>query len=177
MDNSEIDKLNQSMQNFSRLKDLKLKVIQNVHDEGYNKQDIEKLISNSIQQQENGLLVNKDTDLAKYQKMSVLYYPAYQRINDNQNILKDFREKSKILFPQIVNIEGGSVNTINEQGEVKALKFMVIVYVKEQLSANEVNKLKSWLEAEAKMPVILNVQMSITADEENNIISGNGVIW
>lgn len=177
LDNSEIDKLNQSMQNFSRLKDLKLKVIQNVHDEGYNKQDIEKLISNSIQQQENGLLVNKDTDLAKYQKMSVLYYPAYQRINDNQNILKDFREKSKILFPQIVNIEGGSVNTINEQGEVKALKFMVIVYVKEQLSANEVNKLKSWLEAEAKMPVILNVQMSTTADEENNIISGNGVIW
>lgn len=177
LDNSEIDKLNQSMQNFSRLKDLKLKVIQNVHDEGYNKQDIEKLISNSIQQQENGLLVNKDTDLAKYQKMSVLYYSAYQRINDNQNILKDFREKSKILFPQIINIEGGSVNTINEQGEVNALKFMVIVYVKEQLSANEVNKLKSWLEAEAKMPVILNVQMSTTADEENNIISGNGVIW
>lgn len=177
LEEADINKLDESMQSFSRLKDLKLKVIQNVRDEGYNKQDIEKLINNSIQQQENGTLISKDTDLSKYQKLSVLYYPAYQRINDNQSILKDFKEKSKILFPQIVNIEGGSVNTINEKGEVKALKFMAIVYVKEQLSASEVNKLKSWMEAETKMPVILNVQMSTTENEENNIISGNGINW
>lgn len=148
-----------------------MKIIQNVYDEGYSKQDIEKLINSSIQQRDGVLNVaNKDSDLMKYQNLSVQYYPAYQRITDNQAILKAFNTKGKILFPQIDKIEGGTINNINEKGEVNALKFMVIVYVKEQLSSQDVVKLKSWMESEANMPVILNVQIS--SDNEDNIISG-----
>ena len=142
----------------------------------YSKQDIEKLINSSIQQRDGVLNVaNKDSDLMKYQNLSVQYYPAYQRITDNQAILKAFNTKGKILFPQIDKIEGGTINNINEKGEVNALKFMVIVYVKEQLSSQDVVKLKSWMESEANMPVILNVQIS--SDNEDNIISGNGISW
>ena len=49
----------------------------------------------------------------------------------------------------MIRIEGGTINNINEKGEVNALKFMVIVYVKEQLSSQDVVKLKSWMESEA----------------------------
>ena len=172
----EIDKLKKDLLNYSQLKDLNLKIIQNVYDEGYSKQDIEKLINSSIQQRDGVLNVaNKDSDLMKYQNLSVQYYPAYQRITDNQAILKAFNTKGKILFPQIDKIEGGTINNINEKGEVNALKFMVIVYVKEQLSSQDVIKLKSWMESEANMPVILNVQIS--SDNEDNIISGNGISW
>ena len=172
----EIDKLKKDLLNYSQLKDLNLKIIQNVYDEGYSKQDIEKLINSSIQQRDGVLNVaNKDSDLMKYQNLSVQYYPAYQRITDNQAILKAFNTKGKILFPQIDKIEGGTINNINEKGEVNALKFMVIVYVKEQLSSQDVVKLKSWMESEANMPVILNVQIS--SDNEDNIISGNGISW
>lgn len=52
---------------------------------------------------------------------------------------------------------------------------MVIVYTKQQLVSEDVVKLKSWLESEVDMPVILNVQIS--EDNENNIISGNGISW
>lgn len=172
----EIDELKQNLQNYSQLKNLNLKIIQNVYDEGYSKQDIEKLINNSIQQHDGVLnITNKDSDLIKYQNLSIQYYPAYQRITDNQEILKDFNKKGKILFPNIDKIEGGTINNINEKGEVKALKFMVIVYTKQQLVSEDVVKLKSWLESEVDMPVILNVQIS--EDNENNIISGNGISW
>ena len=176
LEETQIDKLKKDLLNYSQLKDLNLKIIQNVYDEGYSKQDIEKLINSSIQQRDGVLNVaNKDSDLMKYQNLSVQYYPAYQRITDNQAILKAFNTKGKILFPQIDKIEGGTINNINEKGEVNALKFMVIVYVKEQLSSQDVIKLKSWMESEANMPVILNVQIS--SDNEDNIISGNGISW
>lgn len=176
LENEEIDKLKQALKNYSQLKDLNLNVIQNVYDEGYTKQDIEKLINSSIQQRDGTLnIANKDNDLVKYQNLSIQYYPAYQRIVDNQTILKAFNTKGKILFPQIDKIEGGTINNINEKGEVNALKFMTIVYVKEQLSSDEVSKLKLWMENEANMPVILNVQIS--SNNENQIISGNGISW
>ena len=176
LEETQIDKLKKDLLNYSQLKDLNLKIIQNVYDEGYSKQDIEKLINSSIQQRDGVLNVaNKDSDLMKYQNLSVQYYPAYQRITDNQAILKAFNTKGKILFPQIDKIEGGTINNINEKGEVNALKFMVIVYVKEQLSSQDVVKLKSWMESEANMPVILNIQIS--SDNEDNIISGNGISW
>lgn len=174
LDNKDIELLNKGLLNYSQLKNLKLKVIQNSYTDGYNKQDIESLINSSLQKQE-GLLSGKDTDLVKYQNLSVLYYPAYQRISDNQSLLKNFNEQAKILFPLIEKIEGGSINSMGDNGEVKALKFMAIVYVKQQLSADDVNKLKAWLESEAKIPVILNVQ--ITSDNSDNIISGNGINW
>lgn len=176
LEETQIDKLKKDLLNYSQLKDLNLKIIQNIYDEGYSKQDIEKLINSSIQQRDGVLNVaNKDSDLMKYQNLSVQYYPAYQRITDNQAILKAFNTKGKILFPQIDKIEGGTINNINEKGEINVLKFMVIVYVKEQLSSQDVIKLKSWMESEANMPVILNVQIS--SDNEDNIISGNGISW
>lgn len=176
IDNTTIDFLSNGLKNYSQLKNLKLKVIQNAYADGYNKQEIENLINNSIQKQDsNTTLTTKENDLTKYQNLSVLYYPSYQRINANQDLLKGFNEQAKILFPAIERIEGGSINSMGDKGEVKALKFMCIVYVKEQLSGNDVGKLKTWLESEAKMPVILNVQ--INSSDDDNIVSGNGINW
>ena len=94
LEETQIDKLKKDLLNYSQLKDLNLKIIQNVYDEGYSKQDIEKLINSSIQQRDGVLNVaNKDSDLMKYQNLSVQYYPAYQRITDNQSILKAFNTK------------------------------------------------------------------------------------
>ena len=160
LEETQIDKLKKDLLNYSQLKDLNLKIIQNVYDEGY----LRHLV-----------ILSLVFHVMKYQNLSVQYYPAYQRITDNQAILKAFNTKGKILFPQIDKIEGGTINNINEKGEINALKFMVIVYVKEQLSSQDVIKLKSWMESEANMPVILNVQIS--SDNEDNIISGNGISW
>lgn len=174
LDNKEIELLNKGLSNYSQLKNLKLKIIQNSYTDGYNKQDIESLINSSLQKQD-GMLSDKNSELTKYQKLSVLYYPAYQRISDNQSLLNHFNEQARILFPTIEKIEGGSINSMGDNGEVKALKFMAIVYVKKQISADAVIKLKSWLESEAKIPVILNVQ--IVNKDSDNIISGNGINW
>lgn len=83
-----------------------MKIIQNVYDEGYSKQDIEKLINSSIQQRDGVLNVaNKDSDLMKYQNLSVQYYPAYQRITDNQAILKLLIQKERFYFHRLIRLK------------------------------------------------------------------------
>ena len=175
IENEDIKTLEENLQNYSQLKDLKLKVIQNIYAENYNKEDIENLINSNIKQRENGLLGNKDTDITKYKNLSVQYYPAYQRIKTNQEILQAFNEKGKILFPNIVNIDGSSINSMNADGEVATDKFIVLVNVNKKMPLEEVKKLKAWMEAEAKIPIILNINIINSTNNQDNNIFGTGI--
>ena len=65
----------------------------------------------------------------------------------------------------------GEIILPNEQDK----RFMLIVYVREPVAAEEAGRLKNFLEAETGFPVTLNVQ--IDSDNAANLVSGNGIIW
>ena len=52
---------------------------------------------------------------------------------------------------------------------------MIIIYVKERVTAEEAGRIKKYLETELEMPITMNIQLDLA--NASDLISGNGIIW
>ncbi|WP_196593892.1 DUF389 domain-containing protein [Pectinatus sottacetonis] len=172
----EIASLTTSLKKYNQLRDFRLKIIQNNYSRAISKDDVQSLIENKLNESNNNnLLSTKEAELKKYKTLSVSYYPAYLRLNDDKKLLTSLNKSASILFPQVENIEGASISSTDDKGNIVFKKFFVIVFVKEAMQPKDAAKLQKWITAEANMPVMMNLQLSNAP--QDNIISGNGINW
>lgn len=64
---------------------------------------------------------------------------------------------------------------MHEDGEVATDKFIVLVNVDKKMPLQKVEKLKAWMEAKAKIPIILNINIINPRNNQDNNIFGNGI--
>ncbi|MBQ7454410.1 MAG: DUF389 domain-containing protein [Selenomonadaceae bacterium] len=170
IDGAEMDALQKKMtENFSYLKDYRLIVVQNDFREGLDEAAVNELLQNTLNSKQYiGVREETSTELQKYNSLSDTYYPVYQKNLEQKKFIDKLNKKLPTLFPKIVRAEGGEL--INS-----AQRFMIIVYVKERLTAEEVGRLKNFLQVEAESPITLNVQLDSSG--AGDLISGNGIDW
>ena len=170
LDESEIEGLQKSLtENFSYLSDYRLNVVQNEFREGLDEAEVNEILQNTLNRKQYiGIREAESAELKKYKSLSATYYPAYQKISEQKLIVENLNKKLPTFSPKIVRVEGGELIG----GEKR---FMIIVYVKERLTANETARLKNFLTVETESPVTLNVQMDSSAAQD--LVSGNGIAW
>ena len=138
--------------------------MQNKFQEGMNEAEVTELLQTTLS---NGIKTEESAELNKYKSLSATYYPAYQRNIEQKNLFDKLNKKLPAAFPKILRAEGGEI--------LSAERFMVIIYVKERVTADEAGRLKNFLESELEMPVTLNIQLD--SEGASNLISGNGISW
>lgn len=170
LDESEIDDLQKSLaENFSYLSDYRLNIVQNDFREGLGAAEVNELLRNTLNSERYvGIRAEESAELKKYKSLSATYYPAYQKVSEQNRLVEKINEKLPTLFPKVTRAEGGELIG----GEKR---FMVIVYVNERLTADETARLKNFLAVETESHVTLNVQ--IDSDAAHDLISGNGIAW
>ncbi len=169
LDQREKTNLTSELKQYPKLKNLHLNIIQNDYSASLNKQDIQSLIENKLQ----GMDSANRNELKKYKDLSINYYPAYYRFSEDQKIIAALNKKLPIIFPQVVKVEGASIATANAKGEIKMQAFMTIVYVKQEISQRDAQKIKAWIKEECKLPVVLTIEKNDQA--ATDVILGNGV--
>lgn len=103
---------------------------------------------------------NQDMELLqKYKKMSLLYQPAYQHMTDTTEALEKCRTTGSIVFPEIQDMEGSAVLDVKDTNKIKVVKYIIVVYVKAPLEQRDAQKMRSWLQAELKRPVLLTIRL------------------
>ncbi|MCR5833720.1 MAG: DUF389 domain-containing protein [Selenomonadaceae bacterium] len=150
----EIAILSNDLQEYSQLSDLKLQVIQN--NSSLTADELKDLIKTQI---ESGTdkITNVEDELKKFRERAIIYAPAYHRYEADKTLLNKISAESKVIFPQIVKVEGASIASEDAEGKISYEKFAAIVYVKNALNEEDTKKLRDWLTAAADLEIILTV--------------------
>ena len=170
LSDSDIEELQKKLtEEHFHLKDYRLNVVQNEFREGMDEKAVNELLQNTLNSEKYiGVREHESEELKKYKSLSATYYPAYQKNLADKKSFEKLNEKLPTVFPKVSRVEGGELLTDDK-------RFMVIVYVKESVAAEEVARLKKFLEAELSAAVTLNVQIDSAAAKD--LISGNGISW
>ncbi|WP_251441386.1 DUF389 domain-containing protein [Veillonella intestinalis] len=160
----QINRLEESMQTFNRLKGTKLKVVQ-----GYNAQ----LDSSEVQQIINKSMANM---MAKekgksYKELANTYYPAYQRSENNQEQIRLLNNELPILFPEIKLVKLSPIISVDDDGKVIYSGVLVTLIVRDPLTTDDVKKIQRWIVEQVGDEVSLIVQL----EEQPSQFYGNGI--
>ena len=174
VDNDDLESLQKDLSGgYSYLKYYKLNVVQNQLGESMNESAVKEILKNTLNNSQlTGIRAEENAELKKYKSLSATYYPAYQKELNYKDAVKNLNKKLPVVFPAVTKIEGGEIISADDESEQR---FMLIVYVSESITAEEVGRLKKYLEAETESTITLNIQL----DSENatDLVSGNGIIW
>lgn len=165
---ADIDYLQKEMLDYSYLKDYRLQVVQNEFREGMDEKAVNELLQNTLNSEKYvGIREQETAELKKYKSLSATYYPTYQKNLEQKKSVESLNSKLPTAFPKVLRVEGGEILSVN--------RFMMIIYVKEPVTAEEAGRLKKFLESELEIPVTLNIQRD--SEGANDLISGNGIAW
>ena len=166
---TDVENLQKELSEYSYLQNYRLQVVQNEFHEGMDEQAVNELLQNTLKHERYvGIREAESAELKKYKSLSQTYYPAYQKSLEYKKSLEKLNEKLPAAFPKVSRAEGGEILTQDK-------RFMIIIYVKEPVTADEAGRIKKLLESEFEMPITLNIQRD--SDGANDLISGNGIIW
>ena len=126
----EIMALQDSLQNYSKLHNVQLKIVQNLNDISL-KEDLEKSIVNKLGNSLSG------RDQKNYKELAEQYYPDHQRGSLDRKLIMSLQEQAPVLFPQIKQLQGGSLVETDKKGAASYQTFMVIAYVGTPLSTED----------------------------------------
>ena len=165
---ADLEYLQRNMLDYSYLKNYRLNVVQNEFREGMDEKAVNELLQNTLNSEKYvGIREHETAELKKYKSLSATYYPIYQRNLEQKKHLEKLNQRLPAAFPKIIRAEGGEI--------LSAERFMVIIYVKERVTAEEAGRIKKFLEAELEMPITMNIQLD--SANASDLISGNGIIW
>ncbi len=165
---ADIDYLQKEIQDYSYLQNYRLNVVQNEFRAGMDEKAVNELLQNTLNSEKYvGIREQETAELKKYKSLSATYYPIYQRNLEQKKLLEKLNQRLTAAFPKIIRAEGGEI--LSEE------RFMMIIYVKERVTAEEAGRIKKFLEAEFEMPITMNIQLD--SANASDLISGNGIIW
>lgn len=165
---ADINYLQKEMLEYSYLKNYRLNVVQNEFREGMDEKAVNELLQSTLNSEKYiGIREHETAELKKYKSLNATYYPIYQRNLEQKKLLEKLNRRLSAAFPKIIRAEGGEI--------LSAERFMMIIYVKERVTAEEAGRIKKFLEAEVEMPITMNMQLD--SANASDLISGNGIIW
>jgi len=165
---ADIDYLQKEMLDYSYLKNYRLNVVQNEFSAGMDEKAVNELLQSTLNSEKYvGIREQETAELKKYKSLSATYYPIYQRNLEQKKHLEKLNQRLPAAFPKIIRVEGGEF--LSEE------RFMIIIYVKERVTAEEAGRIKKYLETELEMPITMNIQLD--SANASDLISGNGIIW
>ncbi|MBR6887525.1 MAG: DUF389 domain-containing protein [Selenomonadaceae bacterium] len=165
---ADIDYLQKEMLEYSYLQNYRLNVVQNEFRAGMDEKAVNELLQNTLNSGKYvGIREHETAELKKYKSLSATYYPIYQRNLEQKKLLEKLNQRLMAAFPKVSRAEGGEI--LSEE------RFMMIIYVKERVTAEEAGRIKKFLETEVEMPITMNIQ--VDSANASGLISGNGIIW
>lgn len=149
----EITKLENQLHEYSHLKGLQLKVVQNVSEKGLDKEQVQKIIETRLGQE------NRAENGKSYKELANTYFPAYQRSAEDERLVTALNKEAPVLFAKVLGLQGG---TIVSPGSEKAVydTFAVVVEVRESLSQEEFSRLQAWVTKAAGKQAVLVQKMA-----------------
>ena len=90
-----------------------------------------------------------------------------------KNLLRSLNRQAPVLFPAVRQISGGTLSTLNGEEETEGRQWLAYIVVSRQLMADEAGRLQQWIQTQADMPVIVNIQLQDTPSQ----FYGNGIDW
>ncbi|SDN28026.1 hypothetical protein SAMN05660299_02447 [Megasphaera paucivorans] len=164
--NTQITNLKKSMKHYSKLDNAELRIVQDNSGDSLNKEQIQQIINTKISNE------TKDDNGKSYKELANQYYPDYRRTINDQKVILALKEQAPTLFPEIINIQGGSIASITEQQTITYQTFIAFITVKEQIPPADAEKLKNWISQQIKIPVILYISLPNSNEQE---VYGNGI--
>jgi uncharacterized hydrophobic protein (TIGR00271 family) len=162
----EIDNLKKSMKHYSKLDNAELRIVQTNSSDSLNKEQIQQIINTKIHNE------TKDDNGKSYKELANQYYPDYKRTISDQKIILALKKQAPTLFPEIIDIKGGSIASITEQQKVNYQTFIAFVTVQKRMSSTNAEKLKNWIGQQVKIPVLLYISLQNSNEQD---IYGTGI--
>jgi len=160
----QIDELQQSLQGYSKLKDRKLKVVQD--NRALSREEVQQIITNKIG--EGG----KTDEGQSYKELVNKYYPAYQQTEQDKKIVQDIKKQAAILFPDIQAVQGGSLLAADQTGTAYQ-SFVMTITVKRPVTAAEAGTIRKWIQSQVRLPVLVMIRL---ADGDAEAVYGDGIV-
>ena len=166
LDDQEIERLQASLHQYGQLRQTTLKVVQGPASQ-LNQEQVQEII--------NARLANelKNDSGKSYKELANQYYGSYKRDAADQNLLRSLNRQAPVLFPAVRQISGGTLSTLNGEEETEGRQWLAYIVVSRQLTADEAGRLQQWIQTQADMPVVVNIQLQDTPSQ----FYGNGIDW
>ena len=166
LDDREIERLQTSLRQYGQLRQATLKVVQGPASQ-LNQEQVQEII--------NARLANelKNDSGKSYKELANQYYGSYKRDAADQTLLRNLNRQAPVLFPAVRQISGGTLHSSDGDEDAERRQWLAYIIVSRQLTADEAGRLQQWIQTQADMPVIVNIQLQDTPSQ----FYGNGVDW
>ena len=166
LDDREIERLQASLHQYGQLRQTTLKVVQGPASQ-LNQEQVQEII--------NARLANelKNDSGKSYKELANQYYGSYKRDAADQNLLRSLNRQAPVLFPAVQQISGGTLSSFDGAEEAEGRQWLAYIVVSRQLTADEAGRLQQWIQTQADMPVVVNIQLQDTPSQ----FYGNGIDW
>lgn len=157
MSAEEIGTLRGKMEEYSHLRGMELKIVQNDTSGMVREEDLQSIVASEWNSVGGAALADTQEELKRYKQKSLRYAPAYQQQEKDRKLLREISAKAKILFPLFLSVEGASLAAEDGKGNVAYPKFLAIVRLSAPVEPEEEEKLRQWFAAETGKPVELAI--------------------
>lgn len=168
MSAEEIGTLREKMEEYSHLRGMELKIVQNDTSGMVREEDLQNIVASEWNSVGGAALADTQEELKKYKQKSLRYAPAYQQQEKDRKLLRDISAKAKILFPAFLSVEGASLPAADEKGNLAYPKFLAVVRLSAPIEPEEEEKLRQWFAAEAGKPVELAIFAAAGEESASN---------
>lgn len=176
LDEETQQKIQDSLAEYSELKDMKVFLTQTEYTGGVNKEEVEALINSQLALEEDEVFDYEAKNQELQAKLD-LYTSAYIQFSVNDSLTKQMSEELPLFYPQIKELECVGQGELMEDKTVTVTKYLLLLKVDSLLNVMEMEKVETWASAIAGKEVEA-AQKYLPGPSENvsgNDLSGNDI--
>lgn len=143
LDTETRDGIEESLKDYSQLKDMRLSLTQTEFTGGISKEEVENLINSEMTAAEE-VQTDLETQNKSLQEKIDQYRPAYMQFSVNDGIQEQLMEELPLFYPQIQDVNCAAQGTLDEDKNIVMENYLLILHVDSWLDEDQMTKLEEW---------------------------------
>lgn len=135
--------IEESLQDYSQLKGMRLSLTQTEFTGGISKEEVESLINSEMTAAEE-VQTDLETQNKGLQEKIDQYRPAYMQFSVNEGIQKQLMDELPLFYPQIQDVDCAAQGTLDGDKNVVMENYLLILHVDSWLEEADMKKLEEW---------------------------------
>lgn len=143
LDSDSRQSIEESLQDYSQLKGMRLVLTQTEFTGGISKEEVESLINSEMTAAEEVQTDLESQNKALQEKIDQ-YRPAYMQFTVNDSIQQQLMDELPLFFPQIQAVDCAAQGTLDEDKNLVMEHYLLILHVDSWLDMEAMDKLEEW---------------------------------
>lgn len=143
LDSDSRQNIEESLQEYSQLKGMRLVLTQTEFTGGISKEEVESLINNEMTAAEAVQTDLEGQNKALQEKIDQ-YRPAYMQFSVNDAIQQQLMEELPLFYPQILAVDCAAQGSLDEEKNLVMENYLLILHVDSWLDGEAMDKLQEW---------------------------------